>query len=91
MSHSCNIFYSARSFSKRERKLKLQKDFLLLLFLSSELLKVMGCCLLQVKYKEGGLKSLSHSVYSQLPETTQTQLARNLSELQSSVRTQQEL
>lgn len=42
---------------------------------------------LQVKYKEDGMKSLSQSVYSQLPETTETQFAKTVSELQSQVRT----
>lgn len=43
-------------------------------------------CLLQNKYKEDGMKSLSQSLYSQLPETTETQLAKTVSELQSEVR-----
>lgn len=42
---------------------------------------------LQVKYREEGLRSLSHSLYSQLPQTSQTRLARSLSELHSPVRT----
>lgn len=43
-------------------------------------------CLLQSKYKGDGIRSLSQSLYSQLPETTETQLARTVSELQSQVR-----
>lgn len=50
-------------------------------------LNLVGCCLLQIKYKEEGLKSLCQSIYSQLPETMETQFARNVSELQSDVRT----
>uniref|UniRef100_A0A3Q2GIE5 Nebulette n=1 Tax=Cyprinodon variegatus TaxID=28743 RepID=A0A3Q2GIE5_CYPVA len=38
------------------------------------------------KYKEDGLKSLSHSLYSQLPETTETTFAKTVSELQSEVK-----
>lgn len=41
---------------------------------------------LQCKYKENGIKSLSQSLYSHLPETAETQLARTVSELQSEVR-----
>lgn len=41
----------------------------------------------QSKYKEDGIRSLSQSFYSQLPETTETQLAKTVSELQSQVRT----
>lgn len=39
----------------------------------------------QIKYKEEGLKSLPHSLYSQLPQTTDTQFAKSVSELQSEV------
>lgn len=48
-------------------------------------------CLLQNKYKEDGIKSLSQSLYSQLPETAETQLAKTVSELQSEVRNDQGL
>lgn len=40
----------------------------------------------QSKYKEGGRRSLSQSFYSQLPETTETQFAKTVAELQSEVR-----
>lgn len=40
----------------------------------------------QNKYKEEGLRSLSQSLYSQLPETAETQLAKTVAELQSEVR-----
>lgn len=40
----------------------------------------------QNKYKEEGLRSLSQSLYSQLPETAETQLAKSVAELQSEVR-----
>lgn len=43
------------------------------------------CCVLQSKYKEDGVRSRSHSVYSQLAETAETQFAKNVSELQSEV------
>lgn len=39
----------------------------------------------QTKYKEEGLRNLSHSLYSQLPHTTDTQFVKNVSELQSEV------
>lgn len=39
----------------------------------------------QIKYKDEGLKSLPHSLYSQLPHTTDTQFAKSVSELQSEV------
>lgn len=42
----------------------------------------------QTKYKQSGLKSLAQSAYSQLPQTTQTLLAKSVSELQSEVRTE---
>lgn len=42
--------------------------------------------LFQNKYKEDGRRSLSQSFYSQLPETTETQFAKTVSELQSEVR-----
>lgn len=41
----------------------------------------------QSKYKGDGIRSLSQSFYSQLPETAETQLAKTVSELQSEVRT----
>ena len=44
----------------------------------------------QSKYKEGGRRRLSQSFYSQLPETSETQLARSVSELQSEVRTHEQ-
>lgn len=40
----------------------------------------------QNKYKEEGLRSLPQSLYSQLPETPETQLAKTVGELQSEVR-----
>lgn len=40
----------------------------------------------QNKYRESGVRSLSQSVYSQLPETADTQFARSACELQSEVR-----
>lgn len=40
----------------------------------------------QNKYKEEGLRNLSQSLYSQLPETPETQLAKTVGELQSEVR-----
>lgn len=39
----------------------------------------------QKKYKEDGRRSLSQSFYSQLPQTTETQFAKSVSELQSEV------
>lgn len=39
----------------------------------------------QHKYKEEGKKELSSSLYSQLPETTETQLAKTVHEFQSEV------
>lgn len=45
-------------------------------------------CLLQVKYKEGLKQKIQSSLYHRLPETTETQLAKQLSELQSEVGTQ---
>lgn len=41
---------------------------------------------LQNKYKEDGLRSLSRSLYSQLPETSETQQAKTVAELRSEVR-----
>lgn len=41
---------------------------------------------LQNKYKQSGKESMSSSLYAQLPETAQTQLAAKMSELQSEVR-----
>lgn len=40
-----------------------------------------------MKYKEG-VKEIHSSLYHQLPETTETQMAKHLSELQSDVGTQ---
>lgn len=40
----------------------------------------------QRKYKQDGLKSLSRSLYAQLAETAETQLAKTVAELQSEVR-----
>lgn len=57
-----------------------------MLILNEPQLNLIKWCLLQIKYKEEGLKSLSQSVYSQLPETMATQFARNVSEAQSDVR-----
>lgn len=45
----------------------------------------LGVSPVQSKYKEDGMRSLSQSFYSQLPETAETQLARSVSELQSQV------
>lgn len=42
-------------------------------------------CLFQSKYKQEGLKEASLSLYSVMPETLQTQHAREASELQSEV------
>lgn len=39
----------------------------------------------QSKYKQDGLKSLSQSLYCQLAETAETQLAKTAAELQSEV------
>lgn len=39
----------------------------------------------QTKYKQEGLRNLSHSLYSQLPHTADTQFVKNVSELQSEV------
>lgn len=56
-------------------------------FLMSEwVLMSFFLCLLQNKYKENGIRSLSQSLYSQLPETAETQLAKTVSEVQSEVR-----
>lgn len=41
--------------------------------------------LFQNKYKEDGKRSLAQSFYSQLPETSDTQFAKSVSELQSEV------
>lgn len=41
----------------------------------------------QVKYKEDGKKELSKNLYSALPETAETQFAKQMSEIQSEVRT----
>lgn len=42
--------------------------------------------LLQNKYKEEGKKEMSSSLYSQLPETAEMQLAKAVQEFQSEVR-----
>ena len=39
----------------------------------------------QVKYKEEGKQEMSSNLYSLLPETTETQLAKQLTEMQSEV------
>lgn len=39
----------------------------------------------QKKYKEDGKRSLSQTLYSQLPRTAETQFAKSVSELQSEV------
>lgn len=41
----------------------------------------------QAKYKEDGKKELSKNLYSALPETTETQFVKQMSEIQSEVRT----
>ena len=46
--------------------------------------------LLQNKYKEDGKKNLSQSIYSQLPETSDTQFAKTVSQTQSEVRQDRE-
>ena len=46
--------------------------------------------LFQNKYKEDGKKSLSQSIYSQLPETSDTQFAKTVSQTQSEVRQDRE-
>lgn len=58
-------------------------------FSSSSSLASSSLCVspVQSKYKEDGMRSLSQSFYSQLPETAETQLARSVSELQSQVTT----
>lgn len=43
--------------------------------------------MLQVKYRESGMAEISSSLYCLLPQTSQTQLARELSDMQSEVRT----
>lgn len=40
---------------------------------------------LQVKYKDGLQQKVQSSLYHQLPETSETQLAKQLTELQSQV------
>lgn len=55
--------------------------------LSHSVLSVLCLASVQSKYKEDGIKSLSQSLYSQLPETAETQLAKTVSELQSEVTT----
>lgn len=41
--------------------------------------------ILQNKYKQSGKKSMSSSLYAQLPQTAETQLAAKMSDLQSEV------
>lgn len=41
---------------------------------------------MQVKYKQDGRKEASSSLYHQLPETTETQLAKELRDIYSEVR-----
>lgn len=41
--------------------------------------------ILQNKYKQSGKKSMSSSLYAQLPQTVETQLAAKMSDLQSEV------
>lgn len=41
--------------------------------------------ILQNKYKQSGKKSTSSSLYAQLPQTAETQLAAKMSDLQSEV------
>lgn len=43
------------------------------------------CCPLQVKYKEAGQKELSSNLFSTLPQTLHTQVAKEVTELQSQV------
>lgn len=43
------------------------------------------CGPLQVKYKEAGQKELSSSLFSTLPQTLHTQVAKEVTELQSEV------
>lgn len=43
------------------------------------------CCPLQVKYKEEGQKELWSTLFSSLPQTLQTELAKEVTELQSQV------
>lgn len=40
----------------------------------------------QIKYKEEGRKEMSVNLYSLLPETAETQFAKEVSDLQSEVR-----
>lgn len=42
-------------------------------------------CFLQNKYKQSGKKSMSSSLYAQLPQTPETQFVAKVSELQSEV------
>lgn len=44
-------------------------------------------CVFQVKYKEAGKKQASTALYHQLPETMETQHAKEASQLQSQVHT----
>lgn len=43
--------------------------------------------LCQVKYKDEGKKEMRRSLYSLLPDTPQIQFAKQMSEMQSEVRT----
>lgn len=52
-----------------------------------QLFKVSVCVCVQVKYKEEGKKEISKNLYSLLPETAETQFAKQMSEIQSEVRT----
>lgn len=45
------------------------------------------CSFSQVKYKEEGKKEISKNLYSLLPETAETFFAKQMSEIQSEVRT----
>lgn len=46
---------------------------------------LLSLSVLQNKYKEEGRKEMSSSLYSQLPETTEIQLAKIVHEFQSEV------
>ena len=46
----------------------------------------MACVLFQMKYKEAGKKAAMSSLYSTLPETLETQHAKEAARLQSQVR-----
>lgn len=53
---------------------------------SSDEFSVCSAVFLQVKYKQDGLKEASGSLFHQLPETTETQLAKELRDIYSEVR-----